>query len=56
MDLKELAKMAADYPTIRRFLVELGSYEEFKSEFIKFFRDPRRFTYTPIVLARGRKP
>ena len=32
-----------------------GGFEEFKSEFIKFFRDPRRFTYTPIILARGRK-
>jgi ubiquinone/menaquinone biosynthesis C-methylase UbiE len=33
-----------------------GGFEEFKYEFIKFFRDPRRFTYTPIVLARGCKP
>jgi ubiquinone/menaquinone biosynthesis C-methylase UbiE len=32
-----------------------GGFEEFKSEFINFFRDPRRFTYTPIILARGRK-
>jgi len=33
-----------------------GGFEEFKNEFISFFRDPRRFTYTPIILARGRKP
>lgn len=33
-----------------------GGFEEFKSEFVKFFRDPRRFTYTPIVLVRGCKP
>jgi ubiquinone/menaquinone biosynthesis C-methylase UbiE len=33
-----------------------GGYEEFKSEFLNFFRDKRRFTYTPIILARGRKP
>ena len=39
MDLKELAKMAADYPTIRRFLVELGSYEEFKSETLLSAKD-----------------
>jgi len=33
-----------------------GGYDEFKSEFLSFFRDHRRFTYTPIILARGRKP
>jgi len=33
-----------------------GGFEEFKYEFVKFFRDPRRFTYTPIVLVRGCKP
>jgi len=33
-----------------------GGFEEFKDEFVKFFRDPRRFTYTPIVLVRGCKP
>jgi SAM-dependent methyltransferase len=33
-----------------------GGFEEFKDEFIKFFLNPRRFTYTPIVLARGCKP
>lgn len=33
-----------------------GGFKEFKREFIKFFRNPRRFTYTPIVLARGCKP
>ena len=32
-----------------------GGFDEFKDEFIRFFRDPRRFTYTPIVLARGCK-
>ena len=31
-ELEELAKMASDYPTIRRFLVEVGGYEEFKGE------------------------
>ncbi len=33
-----------------------GGYKEFKNEFISFFRNPRRFTYTPIILARGIKP
>jgi SAM-dependent methyltransferase len=33
-----------------------GGYEEFLEEFRKFFTDPRRFTYSPIVSCRGRKP
>ncbi len=32
MDLEELAKMARGFPTIRRFLLDLNSYEEFKGE------------------------
>jgi ubiquinone/menaquinone biosynthesis C-methylase UbiE len=31
-------------------------YEEFYDEFKRFFDDPRRFTYTPLILCRGRKP
>ena len=30
-------------------------YEEFKGEFLSSFRNNRRFTYTPIILAHGRK-
>jgi len=26
------------------------------SDFMHFFRDPRRFTYTPLILCKGRKP
>ena len=33
-----------------------GGYEEFMEEFKKFFADPRRFTYTPVICCRGRKP
>lgn len=33
-----------------------GGYEEFKEEFINFFADPRRFTYTPLISCRGSKP
>ena len=32
-----------------------GGYEEFFEEFNRFFSDPRRFTYTPIISCRGRK-
>jgi SAM-dependent methyltransferase len=31
-------------------------FEGFRAEFEAFFHDPRRFTYTPILLCRGRKP
>lgn len=31
-------------------------YEEFAKEYETFFNNPRRFTYTPIICCRGRKP
>lgn len=33
-----------------------GGYEEFFEEFKNFFKDPRRFTYTPVISCRGVKP
>ena len=39
-----------------RFEQYEGGYEEFFDEFKRAFEDPRRFTYTPIILCRGRKP
>jgi SAM-dependent methyltransferase len=33
-----------------------GGYEEFFAEFRRYFSDPRRFTYTPVICCRGRKP
>jgi SAM-dependent methyltransferase len=33
-----------------------GGYERFISDFREFFHDPRRFTYTPLILCKGRKP
>jgi SAM-dependent methyltransferase len=33
-----------------------GGYAEFFEEFKTFFADPRRFTYTPVIACRGRKP
>ncbi len=32
-----------------------GGYEEFSEEFKRFFSDPRRFTYTPLISCKGRK-
>jgi SAM-dependent methyltransferase len=33
-----------------------GGYEEFYQEFVNFFSNPRRFTYTPLIACYGRKP
>ena len=33
-----------------------GGYERFFADFRSFFHDPRRFTYTPIIMARGKRP
>lgn len=35
---------------------ESWGYEEFVKEFQEFFADPRRFTYSPLICCRGRKP
>jgi len=37
----------SDYP---------GGGEKFLSDFKSFFRNPRRFTYSPLILCKGRKP
>ncbi len=39
-----------------RFDAYDGGYDEFIEEFNTFFRDPCRFTYTPAIWCRGRKP
>jgi hypothetical protein len=33
-----------------------GNYDEFRKEAMAFMCDPRRFTYTPLVVVRGVKP
>ena len=33
-----------------------GGYAEFISELDRLFSDPRVFTYTPLMVCRGRKP
>ena len=33
-----------------------GGYKEFLEEFSRFFTNPRRFTYTPVILCKGCKP
>jgi SAM-dependent methyltransferase len=44
---KWLGDLFSEYP---------GGYEAFTSDFKSFFLDPRRFTYTPLILCKGRKP
>jgi SAM-dependent methyltransferase len=38
------------------FLEYKGGFEEFIEECKRFFFDPRRFTYTPVISCRGCKP
>ncbi len=33
-----------------------GNYEAFQKEFMAFFYNPKRFTYTPMILCKGIKP
>ena len=33
-----------------------GGHDAFFADFTKFFLDPRRFTYTPLILCKGMKP
>jgi len=33
-----------------------GGYEGFFVDFRKFFHDPRRFTYTPLIMGKGMRP
>jgi SAM-dependent methyltransferase len=33
-----------------------GGYDQFKSDFMRFLLDPRRFTYTPLLLCKGNRP
>jgi len=33
-----------------------GGHREFHDEFLRFFMSPERFTYTPIICCRGRRP
>jgi ubiquinone/menaquinone biosynthesis C-methylase UbiE len=39
--------------TVKRYP---GGIERFFSDFTVFFHDPRRFTYTPLILCKGRRP
>ena len=33
-----------------------GGHKKFFNDFVAFFNDPRRFTYTPLMLCKGLKP
>jgi hypothetical protein len=43
----QLADLFETYP---------GGYERFIVDFRLFFNDSRRFTYTPLIMCKGRKP
>ncbi len=53
-DLEELAKMARGFPTIKRFVLELSSYEDFKGETVVSYRDKDEIlVLTTIHQAKG---
>ncbi|MBW2610565.1 MAG: class I SAM-dependent methyltransferase [Deltaproteobacteria bacterium] len=33
-----------------------GGHKKFFDDFVRFFNDPRQFTYTPLILCKGMKP
>ncbi len=33
-----------------------AEYRDFFDDFLKFFKDHRRFTYTPLIICKGKKP
>jgi ubiquinone/menaquinone biosynthesis C-methylase UbiE len=33
-----------------------GGFDGYLDDFVKFFDDPRRFTYTPLMVCRGKRP
>ena len=39
-----------------RFAEYQGGYDEFFQEFKETFTNPRRFTYTPVIICKGNKP
>ena len=48
----EIAGRKSGYP----FEEYDGDFDAFMDEFNIFFRDPRIFTYTPLIACRGVKP
>jgi hypothetical protein len=45
--VKKFEDLFIDYP---------GGCEAFIDDFKRFLIDPRRFTYTPLILCKGMKP
>jgi SAM-dependent methyltransferase len=50
--IEVMSKKKTDF----RFEEYGGGYREFRKEFKRFFTSPGRFTYTPLISCRGRKP
>jgi DNA helicase-2/ATP-dependent DNA helicase PcrA len=54
LDLEELAKMARNFPTIRRFLFDISSYEDFKGEtLISSYEKDKILVLSTIHQAKG---
>jgi len=51
---KKLEMVAAKAPEV--FKDYPGGNKKFFADFVRFFNEPRRFTYTPLILCKGMKP
>jgi len=49
----EIARRKTDGSQLERYE---GGFDKFCSDFHQYFNSPRRFTYTPVFVCRGRKP
>jgi SAM-dependent methyltransferase len=52
--MKKIETFIQKVPDIFEFYQ--GGSEKFVNDFKIFFKDPRRFTYTPLIICKGRKP
>lgn len=52
-----MKKLEVNAPRVSKFFEDYpGGYVSFQEDFQKFFISERRFTYTPLILCKGRNP
>jgi len=57
-NLMKKIEMAAKTPVVNDLIESCcpGGYDRFHRDFVRYLNDPRRFTYTPLLLCKGRRP
>lgn len=56
VDESELFNWTCKLEATRPLFESDDAYRQFYDEFMGFFTDKRRFTYTPLIMCKGRKP